>query len=654
MPDTSHAATPAELDLPAKPVAAAGPPRPELQRFLSDLLAIQCDLVGAVAAVAFISSGADRKLTPVARHLGALEAESLIALLFPSIERSAEDLTKERTALEHANRPLVHGRIEHVARPTKRTGLYGSDPQHRLVTTPLVAEGVTRGAAVLVFPASAPDARGRLVSPGPEDNEALSLLALTNARLEAFLWREHAMLEAEQKIKLRETLELLDASQQGSNASAMGALFCHELKRRFGCARVSICLATRDQMRVVAISDVEQIDPNSAVAKSIENVAEECADQDVEIAFPSPEAATDDPSLQRVTRAHEDHSRKHGPAALLSLPLRVEGDLIGVALLERPLQDPFPIGAMSLVRLVSEYIGPALWTRRLADRGIVQVVRDQTVAFGRHLVGPRYTAAKIVTSLVLLVIVLAAVIPIPRQVSANFEAKAAVSRTIVPPFTGYLEKVLAKPGDPVKIGQAIARMDTREAEHQLAVETSRRDQLKFQRDEAQSKGELAKQRMFEAQMSGAEATMRQIQDQLSRAEIASPIDGVVGRGDLDRLIGARVDPTQVLFEILTSERLAIVHVRERDVHNVEVGQTGELVVRARSGTPIPVKVQRIAPMAEIVRGENVFAVECQVLAEALELSPGMSGTARIRAGSTTVLRLIAEPLVDEARLRLWW
>lgn len=654
MPDTSHAATPTQLDVAASPTPVAGPPRPELQRFLADLLAIQCDLVGAVAGVAFVTSGPDRKLGPVARHLGALEAESLFTLLFPSIERSAEELTRERAALEHANLPLVHGRIEHVARPTKKAGLYGSDPQHRLITTPLVAEGVTRGAAVLVFPASIPDARGRLVSPGPEDNEALSLLALTNARLEAFLWREHAMLEAEQKIKLRETLELLDASQQGTNASAMGALFCHELKRRFGCTRVSICLATRDHMRVVAISDVEQIDANSAVAKSIEAVAEECADQDVEIAFPAPQAAASDPSLQRVTRAHEDHSRKHGPAALLSLPLRVEGDLVGAALLERPSHDPFPLGAMSLVRLVSEYIGPALWTRRLADRGIVQVVRDQTIAFARHLVGPRYTAAKIVTALLLLIVILAAVIPIPRQVSANFEARAAISRTVVPPFTGYLEEVLAKPGDPVKAGETIARMDTREAQQQLAVETARRDQLKFQRDEAQSKGELAKQRMFEAQMSGADATIRQIQDQLARAEVTSPIDGVVGRGDLDRLIGARVDPTQVLFEILTPERLAVVHVRERDVHSVEVGQTGQLVVRARSGTPIPIKVQRIAPMAEIVRGENVFAVECQVLAEALELSPGMSGTARIRAGSTTILRMIAEPLVDEARLRLWW
>lgn len=654
MPETTPTAPPSESQEIAAPAPIAGPPRPELQRFLSDLLAIQCELVGAVAGVAFLTAGAQRQLGLAARHLNAPDAESTLSLLYPSLEKAASDLTSERASLEASGQPLVHGRIDLAARPTKKAGLYGSDPQHRLVTTPLVAEGVTRGAAVLVFAPSTTDARGRLVSPGPDDQQALSLLALTNARLEAFLWREHAMLEAEQKLKLRETLELLDASQQGTDAGSMGALFCHELKRRFACTRVSIGLAKADRMRVLAISGVDQLDTHSPVVESLEAVYDECADQDTEILFPAPAEVASDPTLQRVTRAHDDHSRKHGPASLLSLPLRVEGDLVGVALLERAKDDPFPPGAASLVRLVSEYIGPALWTRRLADRGILLVTRDRSLALGRALVGPRHTAAKLIGSLFVIILLLAALVPIPRNVSANFEARAAVSRTVAPPFAGYLEDVLCKPGDPVKAGQTIARMDTREAQQQLAVESAKREQLRFQRDDAQSQGKLAEQRMFEAQIQGSDATIRQIEDQIKRADITAPIDGVVGRGDLDRLVGARVDSTQVLFEILTPQRLAVVNVRERDIHRVSVGQTGELVVRARSGTPIPIKVTRIAPMSDVVQGENVFPVECEVLAEALELAPGMSGTAKIRAGSTTVLNTIAEPLVDEARLRLWW
>jgi multidrug resistance efflux pump len=652
MPETTPTQNPTQSEPQA--VTVAGPPRPELQRFLTDLLSIQCELIGAVGAVAFLSSGAERSLGLAAKHATAAEADSLLGLLFPAIEKAAGDLVQERSALEAANRPLVHGRVDYATRPTKRTGLYGAQPQHRLVTTPLVAEGVTRGAAVLVFGPSATDGRGVPVASGPEDDQALSLLALTNARLEAFLWREHAMQEAEQKLKLRETLELLDASQQGTDAGSMGALFCHELKRRFGCTRVSICLERHGRMRVVAISGVDQLDKNSLVVQSIEDVAEECADQDIEIIFPATTDVSSDLTLRRVTRSHDEHSRKHGPASLLSLPLRVERDLVGVALLERAANDPFPPGAASLVRLVAEYIGPALWTRRLADRGIMLVTRDRTLELGRTLVGPTHTAAKLVASLVLLVFVLMAVIPTPRRISANFEARAAVSRTIVPPFGGYLDEVLTKPGDAVKVGQTIARMDTREAEQQLAVEQAKRDQLRVQRDEAQSQGELAKQRMFEAQIKGSEATIGQIQDQIERATITAPIDGIVGRGDLDRLIGARVDSSQALFEVLTPARLAVVHVRERDIHRVKVGQHGELVVRARSGSPIPMKVARVAPMSEVVRGENVFAVECEVLAEALELAPGMSGTARIHAGSTTLLSTIAEPLVDEARLRLWW
>src|SRR5690606_11787815 len=126
---------------------------------------------------------------------------------------------------------------------------------------------------------------------------------------------------------------------------------------------------------------------------------------DAEIVYPQPPEMSADPSLRRVTRAHGDLSAKFGPSAILSLPLRVEGDLVGVVVLERESADPFPPGAVPLMRLIAECIGPAVWTRRMADRGVLAVARDRAMEIATITVGPRYTGVKVLGLLLLLTVV---------------------------------------------------------------------------------------------------------------------------------------------------------------------------------------------------------------------------------------------------------
>src|SRR5690606_14811347 len=98
----------------------------------------------------------------------------------------------------------------------------------------------------------------------------------TAARFEAFLWHQQAMGEAHAKARLRETLELLDAAQQGGDAETMGSLFCHELARRFGCTRVSVGLVRGSGLRLTAVSGADELDRRSAAAVALEAAMEEC------------------------------------------------------------------------------------------------------------------------------------------------------------------------------------------------------------------------------------------------------------------------------------------------------------------------------------------------------------------------------------------
>jgi hypothetical protein len=638
-----------EASQPGEPGVAGPPPQTEglreVQGFLMHLLRAQCGLIGAMGGAVFLATGAARRPGLVAQHQP--EGES-VAVLQPGVLARMERLAGELCIAEGEAGKLPGGRIDSVALAKAGAGLYGEESRHRLLAAPLCADGRVEGACVLAL-------RPR---PGTGDEDALRTLMLTTAQFEAFLWKQQAMAESRRTLMLRETLELLDISQQGQSAGTMGAIMCNELQRRFGCTRVSIGLVHRELIRLEAVTGADQVDRNAAAVVTLEDVMEECAAQNAEIVYPPLAEHEGDPAQRRVTRAHDELSRKFGPSAVLSLPLRVEGALVGVAVLERPATDPFPAGAVPLLRLVAETIGPALWTRRLADRGVLAVTRDRLLDLGEAVLGPRHTGAKLLVLLILAVLVCAAVVPVPSRVKAGAEVQAKQSRTVVAPFTGYLASVSVKPGDAVAAGQVLAAMDTTDLLLQIAETQARVTSLEVQVNEALQKQEHARARGIQSQVDEAAAQLAMLREHLARSEIRAPIDGFVGRGELDSFLRARVDPTQPLFEIVSREQRAVAFVEEGDAQRVREGMGGNLVIRSRPGDKVPVRVVRVNPAAEVVRGKNVYQAEVELTGGSSELSawlrPGMTGTIKLDDGTSTVLVMILRPVIEEVRMRMWW
>jgi len=642
--------TPVELSQPGEPAAAGPPPNEaaanDLKAFLLTLLQLQCGLVGAVAGTVFIGGGATRKPSLFAQFQPPSEPSGLLS---PPVIGRMERLAGELCLVDaDATRP-PQGRMDTIALAKAQGGLYGDELRHRLIAAPLTADGRVEGACVLAL-----KSRG-----AAGDEDALRTLMLSVAHFETYLWKQQAFAEAQRTLMLRETLELLDTSQQGQSAGTMGAIMCNELQRRFGCTRVSIGLVRRQLIRLAAVTGADQVDRNAAAVQALEEAMEECAAQDSEIVYPPLPEHEADPAQRRVTRAHDEVSRKFGPSAILSLPLRVEGDLVGVVVLERPAGDPFPVGSVPLLRLVAETIGPALWTRRLADRGIFAVTRDRCYDLAEAVFSPRHTGAKLLGSLVAAVLLLTAIVPIPSRITAGAEVQAKQSRTVVPPYTGYLKSVSVKPGDAVKVGQVLAAMDTNDLILELAESQAKLDSMMVQANEALARGELGKHRGYQSQVEETAAHVALLTDHLERADIRSPIDGLIGRGDLDSFVRARVDPTQPLFEIVSREQRGVAYIEEKDAQRVAEGMTGNLVIRSQPGRKVPVKVVRVNPAAEVVQGKNVYQAEVEIIGTLEEnaaawLRPGMTGTIKIDDGTTTTLTWVLRPVIDELRMRMWW
>lgn len=634
------------------PRASVAPAQQALGAYLQGLLARMCEISRAHAGLAYIRPGAQRTgglaaiHSPASDRLGQdelarqLRADaSLLSRLARLAERAAEQAERGNPSV--ISESVVLGGVG---------ALYHAQATHRALAVPLLAQGQAEGACVVLTPIH-----------GSSTEPTENTLIMAAEGFEGFLWAQRALAEAERTARLRETLEMLDAAQRGPSAGSMGSLFCDELRRRFGCSRVSLGLVDGNDIRAVAISGADTIDRRNPAVESIESVMDECADQDIEVVYPQPEELT--PAERRVVRAHGDLSRRFGPSSILSLPLRVDGDLVGVAVLERPADDPFPPGSLGLLRLVAEFIGPAVWTRRLADRGVLRVCRDRLAEFSTMLVGPRHTLKKLVGLLVLAVFIVLAALPIPSRVRADAEAKPASIRALTPPFSGYLTWVGVKPGDAVEAGQVIARMDTTERQAQLAQLDAQFAVIRSQREAELSRGRMEQAEVLGHRLSEINAQREFLRHEIERSQIRAPISGRVAGTDLEPWIDAPISPETTLLRIVGDDSVVVLRVAERDVAVAQrlldldsgAGRHGTFSPSARPESRLALSLRRINPQAEAVVGGNVYLVEAELNGDAPDwLRPGMTGKARLRAGWTTPLARLARPLVDRAQMAWWW
>jgi RND family efflux transporter MFP subunit len=600
-----------------------------LEAFLNDLVERQCRLLDAVGGMVM--------MRPTKEQPSGLTAKYLADGVRPFPPRDIQKLAEIATKAVRENKALTE-----PLSPT--SGLLTERAEYRLLATPLRLAGQPQGATVCILPEG---------QASTDLADGITRLELSGLMLEAFLWRQQAFAEAQSKIQLREALDLLDKSNQGHNATELASLFANELQRRFGCSRVSIGLVHHHAVRIVALSGTEHVDRKSELVEALESVMEECADQDIEVRYP--QSSDLDPSERRVVRAHQSLSERFGPCSVASFPLRVDDGLIGVAVMERDPDDPFNDATLRLLRLIAEYLGPAAWTRRLADRGVLAVTRDRAIDVAQIAVGPRKTGMKLFALFALILFLVATVVPVPDRIVADGQIIAAQRRQISAPFSGRVDEVLVEPGDYVEEGQILIRLDTREAEIKLFQANTKSAGLRTQADEARSQGNTAEANMLGAQLRISDAEIRQLRDQIARAQIRAPISGTITQGRLDDMIGEVVDPNTPLIEISQLDTItAIALVPENGVARLEVGQQGRLAMTARPGEKLNFEVTSITPASEVFQQRNVYRVDVLLEETPDWLRPGMEGKAKIYGDYTNLLTIYARPMMEAIRMRLWW
>lgn len=396
------------------------------------------------------------------------------------------------------------------------------------------------------------------------------------------------------------------------------------LAQRLGCRRVAIGWVERDAWRVRALSHGAQVSERARLPELLEAM-QESAVQGQSLCVPR---VAD--GLVRITLAHRALMRQEGLLGVLTVPLALRGVTWGAVTCERE-HGRFLPGEIIAMESMVEQVVPLLRLHHQAGLGAWARWRD-SVRTGWAQQGRRgrmvwrWAAGATVLALAALL-----AWPLPRNLPAPARVEGALQRVMTAPMDGFLQQVMARPGDVVQPGQVLAQMADEDLQLQVRA---------FQADVAQhdnafvdafTRGERAEAAMAQARAMEARVQLARAQQQLARTRILAPFEAVVISGDLSQRLGAPLQRSDLLFTLapLSGWRL-VLDVDERQIAEVRPGQVAQVLLTALPDSPMRLRVTRVTPLARSVEGRQRFEVLAQPDgAVPAGWRPGMQGVAQI-------------------------
>jgi cobalt-zinc-cadmium efflux system membrane fusion protein len=250
------------------------------------------------------------------------------------------------------------------------------------------------------------------------------------------------------------------------------------------------------------------------------------------------------------------------------------------------------------------------------------------------------------------------------ELRVNEDAYAEVAS----PVSARVTRVLVRPGDAVKAGQALAELTSPELVHQRAELEAARARLEIARKSADRKRALAADRLVperevidaESALSEADAAhkiaaaaLRKFGAATGEAGLAirSPIAGTV----IERSIvqGQLADPSKTVFRIGDLSTLWLhAHVFERDAVRVQTGRTAIAAFAALPGSTTEAVIQWIG--REVDASSRTIDIRLDVPNPDGVLRPGMSATVSIPLGDARPSAVVTIPAAAVQRVGASW
>jgi len=420
----------------------------------------------------------------------------------------------------------------------------------------------------------------------------------------------------------------------------------------------------RRTVRIVALSDTENLDRRMAMVQKLEAAMEECLDQDQTILYPPPPLTgpgSDAVLSAAITHSHRELAASDAKLRVASFPLRVgdaQGDrVVGVLLIESTGDGRIDASGVELVQATLDLVAPVLAVRHSDDRIIALRVWDWLLKTGAWAVGPKHTVWKLAGIAVMLATLFAVFYTTPYRFGAPLELQPRERRTISAPFDGTIARLGegVEPGGRVDQGQLLLEFDTTDRRLSALEAQAQIVQYDKEADEQLKKGALSESQQAAAKSKQSQAKLWLLEHEIAKARVTAPIPGVITAGDLKDKVGAAVKLGDRLFEMADlTDMVVIARVDDSDIALVYIGQTGEMSPKSDPSLTVPFTVERIVPLSTAAEGANAFEVHCKLSQPPSWFRPGMEGHAKFNGPTRSIAWIGTRRILNTLRVWLWW
>ena len=450
-------------------------------------------------------------------------------------------------------------------------------------------------------------------------------------------------------VQVIDTLDIMTLLNDSRHFVEASMIICNEVASKYQCSRVSLGWQEGAYVEIKAISHIEKFDKKTEILKLLGQAMEESLDQDTEIHYPS---RTNQSSL--ITLSHKAFSAQQRVENILSIPLRLDEKSIAVLTCERAVE--FGEQETKGLRVLADQAVRRLTDLKYSSRWFGSKITHGIKRFFSSFLGVRHTGKKLLLITSIVALLLLALIPYPYRVEASFIIKTENMVFMPAPFDGYVKAVYVKAGDSLKAGSPVLDLDVEELVIQESILTA--DISRYEREQRKHliSDELADMKIASSLKKQSVEKLKEIQFYINNSSILAKNDGVIVEGELDKMIGAPVKKGDVLYKMASIENLYVeLEVDEEYINEIKKGTQGNIVFITEPKYDYPITVEQIVPVSIIKNEANKFVAKGTLNESPMNWwRPGMTGIAKLDAGSHSMLWIMFKKTIDFIYLKLWW
>jgi hypothetical protein len=444
-----------------------------------------------------------------------------------------------------------------------------------------------------------------------------------------------------------------------STFSAIAAFtFVNSLSSKFHCEQVAFGAVAGQRSEVLAVSGVAEIKGNSPGVLAIRQAMDECADQSCTLGWQQEPHSIDALGRKETVFVpgllHRQWAHECADSAVLSVPLILEHEVIGVVSCRRNSRRPFTCAERTQIeQLCGQFVGP-IRLIEAASRPITKQISRLTYGAAKNLFRRGAWGRWLALAAFLMAGGWFCLGSTQFQPRCTCEVAPEETLHFTAPFQAKLGTVHVQAGDEVKAGQLLAEFETRELQlefeslvadlsaHEVDVRTALQDNNVDQAALFQAKADVLRTRALAAE------------NRLRRARLVAPADGRITQCDSRKLTGQVLAQGDTVLQLAPNGGFVLkVHVPDGVATSVEPGQRGIFASAARPDIPLKFQIRRVNAAAEVVNGANVFVAEADLARSPHWLKAGMQGTVRIESSQRPVWWVATRSVSDWLRMRFW-